>query len=344
MLYPWGDKEPPDALGGRLAELGLDTNAERVYRTLLADPEADRETIRDAIGISEPDLGDALSRLAALALVHDSGDDQPRLINPDAALTALLAQYESDIASRKVRLEESRMAIGQLLEARHAAAPDSLDIERVIGLDAVRRRIEDLSQRCSHTIWSFNPGGAQSAENLRRSRPLNQETLARGVRMRAVYLDSVLNDEATVEHINWLSDLGAEVRVTPTLPLRMIVVDSEVVMVPLDDDSAQGAMVVTGRGMVTALSALFTSTWRTSKPFGPRRHRERGQLNEQEMQALRLWAQGRTDRAVANALGVSERTVRRMAESINARLGARSRFEAGVRARDTGLLTSEDLL
>ncbi|MEV5003472.1 helix-turn-helix transcriptional regulator [Nocardioides sp. LML1-1-1.1] len=342
MLYPWGDKEP-DALGGRLSELGLDTDAERVYRALLTDPEADRETIRDAIGISEPDLHQALGRLAALALVHDAGD-QPRLINPDAALTALLAQYESDIASRKVRLEESRMAIGQLLEARHAAAPDSLDIERVIGLDAVRRRIEELSQRCSHTIWSFNPGGAQSAENLRRSRPLNQETLARGVRMRAVYLDSVLNDEATVEHINWLSDLGGEVRVTPTLPLRMIVVDSEVVMVPLDDDSAQGAMVVTGRGMVTALSALFTSTWRTSKPFGPRRHRERGQLNEQEMQALRLWAQGRTDRAVANALGVSERTVRRMAESINARLGARSRFEAGVRARDTGLLTSEDLL
>ncbi|WP_278257373.1 LuxR C-terminal-related transcriptional regulator [Nocardioides convexus] len=344
MLYPWGDSESPDALGGRLAELGLDTNAERVYRTLLADPEADRETIRDAIGISEPDLGDALNRLAALALVHDARDAQPRLINPDAALTALLAQYESDIASRKVRLEESRMAIGQLLEARHAAAPDSLDIERVIGLDAVRRRIEDLSQRCSHTIWSFNPGGAQSAENLRRSRPLNQGDPGprhpdarglprlgpqrRGDRRAHQLAERPRRRGAGDPHPSAAHDRRRQ-RGRHGPARRRLRAGGDGRHGPRDGDGPVGTVHL----HLAHVQALRPAPAPRARP-----------TNEQEMQALRLWAQGRTDRAVANALGVSERTVRRMAESINARLGARSRFEAGVRARDTGLLTSEDLL
>jgi len=45
-----------------------------------------------------------------------------------------------------------------------------------------------------------------------------------------------------------------------------------------------------------------------------------------------------TDEMVARKLGVSVRTVRRMASELMAELGARSRFQAGVRASERGWL------
>jgi DNA-binding NarL/FixJ family response regulator len=49
-------------------------------------------------------------------------------------------------------------------------------------------------------------------------------------------------------------------------------------------------------------------------------------------------AEGHTDEAIAKRLGVSHRTARRIASDLMDRLGARSRFEAGVRAVQQGWL------
>ncbi|MDP9611903.1 MULTISPECIES: LuxR C-terminal-related transcriptional regulator [Streptomyces] len=43
-----------------------------------------------------------------------------------------------------------------------------------------------------------------------------------------------------------------------------------------------------------------------------------------------------TDSAVARQLGMSDRTVRRVVAQLMERLGAQSRFEAGVRAVERG--------
>jgi DNA-binding NarL/FixJ family response regulator len=52
---------------------------------------------------------------------------------------------------------------------------------------------------------------------------------------------------------------------------------------------------------------------------------------------LRLLADGLTDDAVARRIGVSVRTVRNDVASVMVSLGARSRFQAGVRAARLGL-------
>lgn len=53
---------------------------------------------------------------------------------------------------------------------------------------------------------------------------------------------------------------------------------------------------------------------------------------------LRLLSLGATDEFAAAQLGISVRTVRRMVAQIMNRLGARSRFQAGVKAADRGWL------
>jgi DNA-binding CsgD family transcriptional regulator len=63
-------------------------------------------------------------------------------------------------------------------------------------------------------------------------------------------------------------------------------------------------------------------------------------LSNAERCLLRLLGKGMTDASAARQLGVSLRTVRRMMAEIMARLGARSRFEAGIRAAERGWIGS----
>ena len=325
---------------------GLSPAAQSVYQVLLAGGSPDMAALAVAAGVGESATREALDELAGLALVRWEDDDLSSLAlrSPGAALHAL-AREQAEIAERQLRIEQSRAAIADLFTAHEPPGGGaSADVERVTGLKDVRERIAELSAACQEDVWSFNPDGPQTASNLAHSRPLNSASLERGIRMRAVYLDSVRNDEASLVHLNELAEQGAEVRTVSLLPLRMIIVDRSVAVVPVDErNTADGVLVLTGRGVVAALVALFVATWTSARTLGPRPGRGPGELSHQESAALRLWARGATDVVVARHLGISERTVRRISETLHDRLDAKSRFEAGARAVDIGWLSGDDL-
>lgn len=64
-------------------------------------------------------------------------------------------------------------------------------------------------------------------------------------------------------------------------------------------------------------------------------------LTDQEILILRLLAQGKTDRYVANYLQVSERTVRYILHALYNKLGAENRTQAAVWAVRTGLIKAD---
>lgn len=336
---------PGESVG--LASLGLDTDTRLLYETLLAHPESRISDLGDRLGMDEGRVRGVLDQLARLALVRfgEGGADRCTPVDPAVALSALVARQRAEVAERLRELAAGEATLTELLAQRRTTGADggSVDVERITGLAAIQACVADLSRSCRHEVWSFNPGGPQSPANLAASRPLNQETLERGVRMRAIFLDSVRNDDASLGHARSLTDLGAEVRTVPTLPLRMIIVDRERALVPVDArHSGDAAVLVSGSGLVAALIGLFAVVWEGARPVGPRPPRPQGGPTAQERAALRLWAQGCTDRAVATRLGVSERTVRRISDTLAERLGARSRFEAGARAVQLGWVTPGD--
>ncbi|WP_347350315.1 helix-turn-helix domain-containing protein [Intrasporangium sp.] len=328
--------------------LGMDSLTHRVYLTLASQPVAGIEALARLLDLSEDDVRTGLNRLSAIALAElDSSGEPTRIVDPSVGLKALLAQERLELAERQSQVERAQLQIEQWLAANSAAhnADPHLTITALHGLDAVRDKLVELARECRDEVWSFNPGGGQSNEQLRSASPLNADTLARGVSMRAVYLDTALNHAGTAEYLKALSDLGAQVRTVPILPVRMLVVDREVALVPIDErDTSLGAVEVRNRGLVAGLVALFLTTWRVGRPFGTRPMRLPSGLREQERLAVVLWAQGSTDEAVARRLGVSPRTVRRMSETLSASVKARSRFELGARAMALGWVSEEDLL
>ena len=63
-------------------------------------------------------------------------------------------------------------------------------------------------------------------------------------------------------------------------------------------------------------------------------------LTAREHQVLRLVAQGKTNREIAQALSVSVATVKVQVERIIAKLGVSDRTQAAVRGVELGLVTS----
>jgi DNA-binding NarL/FixJ family response regulator len=69
-----------------------------------------------------------------------------------------------------------------------------------------------------------------------------------------------------------------------------------------------------------------------SNPFGP------SELTDREVEVLRLIAKGATNREIAEALVISEGTVKNHISNILVRLNVRDRTQAAIYARDHGLL------
>ncbi|MEU9109357.1 helix-turn-helix transcriptional regulator [Streptomyces xanthophaeus] len=325
-----------------LTELGLDARAEAVYRAMLVQPVSGVAALAAAVGSDENGVREALDLLSELALVQPSAEDSGRLraVSPDIGMEILMARGQAELAAQQQRLEASRAAAARLIseysELRPAASHPG--VEQLIGLDAVRDRLVALTRETKEELLAFSPDATLSESALAASRPLNRTLLERGVRMRTLYLDSVRNSRPSVEHANWLTELGGQVRTVAALPTRMLIADRSTALIPVSDDSSAGAVVLTGHGMLVALCALFESTWESAQPLAEVAVPGPHGLTSQQSTAVRLLSEGHTDDAIAKRLGVSSRTARRIANDLMERLGARSRFEAGVRAVQQGWL------
>lgn len=105
------------------------------------------------------------------------------------------------------------------------------------------------------------------------------------------------------------------------------------------ESGAQGSVLKSGR-LEELLAALRTvaAGGLAFDPRHPKRPAGRGPLSPREREALRLVAQGATNREVAQALGVGDETVKTMLSRAFAKLGVRRRAEAVAAAHKRGLL------
>lgn len=321
--------------------LGLDAVAESVYRGMLGRPQGVAE-LCSLLGLSERNVRDALDRLSAMALVRASVDDPEQLhaVSPHVGMELLLSEQQAQVAAQQQRLEASRAAAARLiLEYDGQQQPGGSGVRYLESLESIRDHLAGLHSRVTHELLTFAPGGPQTVANMRASRPLNQQLLERGVEMRTIYLESIRSDPDTLEHAHWLAQRGCQVRTVPSLPNRMIIYDRKSVIIASNtDNTAAGAVELTSQGMTASLHALFESVWQSADSLEARVQPDPGSLTRQQAEALRLLAEGCTDEAIANRLGVSTRTSRRIAAGLMTYLGARSRFQAGVHAVQKGYL------
>ncbi|MFF1423047.1 LuxR C-terminal-related transcriptional regulator [Streptomyces sp. NPDC058280] len=308
---------------------------------MLKDPEADVEQVADRLGLDALEIRDSLDELGRLLLIRPSWETpgEVRAVDPEVGLASLLDRQEADLLREQKRISANRSALQQVIVEfqRTKQGWNDPDVERLTTIDSIRLKIEALAAKCSSEILGFVPAGAQSEANLAASRPLDSAVLGRNVRMRTIYLQSIVNDRPTLDYARWLVESGAEVRTAAVLPPRMVIYDRKTAIVPLDPETTRaGAMLLHTTGMVSALCDLFDQVWKASAPLDAEAAEQEEELTAQEAALLQLLADGHTDDTIARKLGVSVRTSRRITAKLTAQLGAKSRFQAGVLSSTRG--------
>lgn len=319
-----------------LVALGLRLSTELVYRLVLERPEWSVEEIVEHLQWSEAAVRAALDELTDMRLLQMTSDAPGRVrpVSPRLGLSSLLSRTEVELARRQHEIEATRAAVAEFTAHYLPRREYFADVvERLDGIDAVRTRLDELAQVARTECLSMMPGGAQAPDTLDASKPLDQQALERGVTMRTLFQDSVRNSPSTTEYVRWFAALGGETRTVPTLPMLLVIVDRVTVLLPIDpEDVRLGALELRVPGMVAAMVSLFEHLWAVGADWGRAAPLDGHGLAPQELGLLELLTEGCTDQVAADRLGVSLRTVRRMVSDLMARLGATSRFEAGVLA------------
>ena len=157
-------------------------------------------------------------------------------------------------------------------------------------------------------------------------------------KLRKLYRPAVLLNPAMARHVRAVSARGAAVRITPDDLNETIIIDRRFAILAGDVvDGRRGYGVVTEPTVVQNVASLFDAAWRAATDLAvyDARHAE---LRELAPRVLELLASGCKDETAARTLGLGVRTYRRRVAELMTALGAESRFQAGARARDLGLI------
>lgn len=320
------------------ATLGLEALDRTVYQMMLDRPALGVTEIAAELAVAPDVVRACLDRLFALQLVQMSFEAPSRftVVDPVLGVKRLLDQQHDELLRRQHQVASSHQALVRILAGSGGPAQRADGVERLPGMDAVRRRLERLTLEAQHEILTFM-ADTRPAAALEAARQGDTFALQRGVAIRTVALDGIRDDPATLGYTRALVAQGGQFRTVAALPTPLVVVDRSHVLVPMDPaDSAKGALQLSAPGMIAPLLALFERVWGGAAPLCGDAAEDRHVPSEQERALLTLLAQGHTDESAALHLHISARTARRIMASLNERLGARSRFEAGLRAARLG--------
>jgi DNA-binding NarL/FixJ family response regulator len=170
------------------------------------------------------------------------------------------------------------------------------------------------------------------------TRPPTRVESVRGRKVRKVYLPRVLLAPASAAHLREITSLGAQVRITESEINETIMLDRRIAILAAEvTPDGRSYTVLSRPDLVNGIRSLFEVAWRSATDLATYEVRF-DELRQFTPQILDLLSSGCTDETAARTMGVGLRTYRRRVAELMAALGATSRFQAGARAREAGLL------
>lgn len=324
-----------------LEPLGVDEATFAVYHALLSHPDSTPEQIASLLEKPSADVRAMMDKLRRLELLVPTwtNPDGEHAVHPRVGLTGLAERRRTEINKMLGELKEAEASAEVIAEQYNEllTSRTSGDVEVLKGRANASRRIEELALRTRESFWGFVPAHFDESMPASDKSP-DTELLRRGIKMRTIYLQSMTESKQALGYAETIHRLGGEVRVTPTLPMRLLLLDEELAIMPMDPDSpTAGAVIHRTPAVVSVALALFDSYWsRATEMFDADDRDDETPLTPHEAEVLRLLAGGAKDEQVARLLGISLRTARRITANLSERLDAASRFELGVAAAKRG--------
>lgn len=316
--------------------LDPDSDQGRVYRALTLHGKCTPTQLADYTGLPSVVVGTALAELADLdAVMRMDADDLWTAAPPDRLIAQMLRLEEE----RRARLWAVGAELDRLYHAAEHTARGSTEVEPVDDPLTLMALTRQLQERATEQVrWLDRPPYRSRPHHFVAQEALQARRMAAGLRYRTLYHQAVYDDTGLFTTMTRLVGLGEEARVLADLPVKLTIGDDHFALLVPDPERAgvSGVLAVHASGLLTALAGLFESLWKLGVPVSAQGDRE--PLSEQDRSIITLMAAGVTDEAIARRLQLSRRTVVRRITALLDRLGASTRFQAGVQAAHRGWL------
>ncbi|WP_329410979.1 DNA-binding response regulator [Streptomyces sp. NBC_00704] len=165
------------------------------------------------------------------------------------------------------------------------------------------------------------------------------------VQARKLYSPAVLADERDREALREMAAHGMRIRITATpLSRGTFFIDRRTMILTSPMTSATAAhghrtyTMSAAPALVDGAYALFEAAWESATDLAAFLSPQRPLIDARTDRVLRALTSGVTDETAARDLGMSLRTYRRRVAELLVTLNADSRFQAGVRAGEWGLI------
>ncbi len=333
--------------------------AGQVYEHLLRSRCASARDLARILRVDAGSVDRALRELCETGLVHPWRADVPGYV-PGAGVgpsgvaetrfvaLAPVPSLGAELQDRVVELVRAGAAVeelGHLYALRPDASVATPDLATTVsGVQAVERAAHDLVEAAHGELLSLD-----RQPFVRSSRPqvlpaAMFDLLRRGVPVRTIYAGDAFRVAGYADYMAELARLGEQARHVAQLPMRFVVADRTVAMLPLEADGpwVSAALVVRGPAVVGDLLQVFEELWDRAEPGRPGPADDAGvqtaELTGYEITLLRMLAEDMTEGAIGRHVGASARTVGRRLARLQHKLGAGNRFALGVEAARRGLL------
>lgn len=257
----------------KLQKLGLSRRESEIYIALLTKKEFTAPEIGKITSVSRNKSYEVLQSLVKKNLCSETYKNGTKVfsgIKPDIALQNIISVYENDLDEKKFLASKFREELLQL-HAANETISDSLDyIEILTDLGQIRKRWIELQDNAKIEILGFNkpPFAVSLEQNIS-----NQEkTRERKILERGIYEHSDVVSETSLDHfikvMEMYSNIGEQVRVIPSLPMKMIIIDEKITMLALNDPVSMKPTITTiiidHPNYAKAQKIIFESYWSQS--------------------------------------------------------------------------------
>lgn len=307
------------------------TDRGRVYRALILHGRCRPDQLAHQVDRPPEAVALALAELAADDVVIKV-DDLWEAQSPGLVTAELLREEEA----RRERLWAAGAELDRIYHVARRDVRGAHDLQTVADPQALIALTTQLQERATDEIrWLDRPPYRSRPADFEAQEEVQSRRMAAGLRYRTLYHQAVYDDQALFGSMTRMVALGEDARVLSDLPVKLTIGDDHTALLVPDPDSA-GALVVHAPALLTALIGVFETLWTFGVPLTS--GEASLSLSEEDRTIISLMAAGVTDDSIGRRLDLSRRTVVRRITALMHRLGATTRFQAGVQAAHRGWL------
>jgi sugar-specific transcriptional regulator TrmB len=255
----------------RLTQLGLNVYEAKAYTALLGKESFSATQVADISGVPRQRIYDILASLVERGLaISRPGRHGTKYaaVSPKTALSALLEREQQRLSRLETMTSELVDELSdQYQEGKEESSPLEY-IEVLRGRTAINQRFAEIQANCQREILIFTkpPYARPPQENLE-----GLETLKRNIRACSIYEYRVLQNEETRQAVDYFISHGEEARFIEHLPLKLVIVDEEIVMFAMEDPIAGRTdltiLVIEHKQLAQLVKIAFETLWDRGESF-----------------------------------------------------------------------------